>query len=355
MSAFAEKYTIDYYWLKNQRNNNFDLIRVLAALLVLLSHAYPLTGNQEIFKNIIGYANGGSLAVSVFFSISGFLVTRSLLRSDISSFFKARVLRIFPALFFVILFDALIIGPVFTKYPLNEYFHGWAFYAHLKTFFLFSFNTSLPGVFEDLPYPIWVNGSLWSLPYEFFLYLIIPIFGIFGILSKRLNVILLLAAVAGYFLIKNEYFGLSYANQGDQFFGALYPYLFFEYSAFFLIGSSLWIYREKVPLHFAGVLILLILACGGFKYEIGFIPYLLLIPYATIYFAIRFVKIVDFEKVGDLSYGIYLYAFPIQQSIVSIYSGDITVLKLNIITIPVTIFLAYFSYNLVEKKFLKYK
>lgn len=333
----------------NGKENNFDIIRISASIIVIISHSFPLVGLPDPLLRIIGYASGGGLSVAVFFAISGFLVTRSIERNSLSSYVIARTLRIFPALLVVLLFDAFIIGPIFTTLPINEYFSDYLFGAHLRTFFLFSFNTALPGVFNNNPYPTWVNGSLWSLPYEFFLYLLLPLCFISGLLSKKLNWALCAMSVIGYFFAKSGLAGLNYTDQGTPIIGAIYPYLILEYGTFFVVGSSMWLYRDRIPLSFAGVFVLFALAWGGFSYRGGYLAYCLLVPYATLWCALALPKLIDLRKIGDLSYGIYIFAFPVQQSFVALHDGQISATHLTIITIPVVLTLAYASYWTIER------
>lgn len=332
----------------NGRSNNFDIIRLIAATVVIVSHSYPLTGTAEPFIPYIVYANAGGLSVAVFFAISGFLVTRSVERNNVTDYMSARILRIFPGLFFALMFDALIVGPYFTTLPLKEYFAGYSFQAHIRSIFLFTLDTALPGVFEHNPFPTWVNGSLWSLPYEFLLYLFLPMIFIIGGLKRNSNWILFIFSITAYFLAKSGIVGLTYGNQGTPIFGSVYPYLVLEYAPFFIIGSSLWVYREKIPMSPAIIFILFALSWAGANMKGGYIFYCLLVPYTAIWAALRLPK-VNISKIGDISYGVYIYAFPVQQSIVAINNGKISPTSVTLITIPIVFSLAYISYRFIER------
>jgi len=107
------------------RENNFDFLRFFAASLVLLVHSYPLTGRQpeEPIELLTGYENGGSFAVSIFFVISGYLITSSWLSSSSpTSFLIKRALRILPALALAVLLSVFIIGPLVTTESPGDYF-----------------------------------------------------------------------------------------------------------------------------------------------------------------------------------------------------------------------------------------
>lgn len=336
------------------RNNNFDIIRLIAATLVIVSHSYPIAGEVEPFTKFITYGNAGSLSVSIFFAISGFLVTRSVERNDITAYIAARILRIFPGLLAALIFSSFIIGPLFTVLPLKEYFDNWLLGAHLRTFFLFSFNTALPGVFESNPFPTWVNGSLWSLPYEFLLYLMLPLVFVVGGLKPSCNWGLVVVALVGYYLAKSGVVGLTYASQGSPIFGAIYPYLIMEYGTFFILGSSFWVYRRRIPLSGGLFFCLFVLAWAGAHHPGGYIPYCLLVSYGTVWCALR-LPTIDISRMGDISYGVYIYAFPIQQSIAYMKGDIVSPTFITVITIPLVFIMAYYSHWYIERPALNLK
>lgn len=116
------------------RDNNFNLIRLLAALAVMVSHSFALAlggGSFEPFRSSLGMSPG-MIAVDVFFATSGFLVTASLLsRRNPIEFIRARGLRIFPGLLVVLALTVFVLGPVFTSLPLSTYFTEWETYRYL--------------------------------------------------------------------------------------------------------------------------------------------------------------------------------------------------------------------------------
>ena len=159
-------------------HNNFDLLRLLAAISVLVSHSFSLTHSPDepYYKYLGGYDTGGGIAVSVFFVISGFLVTRSLQSRSVENYLLARVLRILPALALVTLFETFVVGPIFFHGTLRQYFASGAL-DHLLNMFVFFMRLTIPGVFTDLPHP-GMNGSLWSIPAECTFYLLLPFLGL---------------------------------------------------------------------------------------------------------------------------------------------------------------------------------
>lgn len=171
------------------KDNNFLLLRLIAALLVVYGHANalskPIPGFRDIFSQI-DYQYAGDVGLYIFFVISGFLVAGSYERSgDVVSFFKARVLRIFPALLVFLLVCVFVVGPLVTTYTLAEYFAFPEIYRFIRlNGALIEYVPGLPGVFLGDKYPS-PAGTLWSLFVEFRLYLYVALFGCFGMLKNR--------------------------------------------------------------------------------------------------------------------------------------------------------------------------
>ena len=153
------------------RVNNFDAVRLLAAAVVIFGHAHPLTNTPS--PALLGNSVQ-ALAVKIFFVISGYLIFTSwTLEPSLPRYLRKRSLRIFPALIAICLVSALLLGPALTTLPLGDYFSSPGTYYYFKNALL-SPVYDLPGLFQDNTYPVAVNGSLWSLPVEFAMYLALP-------------------------------------------------------------------------------------------------------------------------------------------------------------------------------------
>ena len=169
--------------------NNFDALRILAALMVVFGHAYILSGRaaQEPLAAYTGIGGFGELGVSIFFVVSGFLVTMSFDRlGDVRAFLANRCLRILPGLAAAVLLTALVLGPVASTLPAREYFtqpQAWLY--PLRNLLLYPVTYALPGVFTHNPYPGAVNGSLWTLRLEFSFYLAIPVLAWRALLGRK--------------------------------------------------------------------------------------------------------------------------------------------------------------------------
>lgn len=158
--------------IRNIHINNFDWLRLLAAVTVIYGHAFPLTNTPSllILDNSIQ-----ATAVKIFFVISGYLICLSWMSDpNIHRYLAKRLLRIIPGLAVVVTLAAVVVGPVFTTLTMHEYFSNSNFFNYFKNLILYPIY-NLPGLFQYLPYKIEVNGSLWSLPVEFLMYLILPI------------------------------------------------------------------------------------------------------------------------------------------------------------------------------------
>lgn len=289
------------------RQNNLNLLRFLAALLVIYSHAWVLTGNVEdgISKLSHAQTTGGQIAVMMFFFYGGLLIMKSLERKRTArKFFEARVSRIFPPLWIVVLCSVLLLGPALTTLPLSAYFKNGGTWKYLLNGLLVPVHP-LPGVFENNPAMSTVNGALWTLPVEFFCYIMCFAFYRLGLSRGKLPLILLPIAVAlgdaAWIFLRNN---LVLQN-------AVMPVLFFY------IGMVCCLYADRIPLNgwaalAAAVLLALSLVIGGYVFVVCLTyPYILLwLAFGTPH------KLSGFGRRLELSYGIYLTGFPVQQTLV---------------------------------------
>ena len=337
------------------RDNNFNLIRFIAASLVLVSHCYPLTlgtGDTEPLKQLLGMT-WGDLAVDIFFVTSGFLVANSLFqRNHLLAFTWARVLRIYPALIVAVLFSVLVVGLIFTTLTPADYLsHPQTHEYVLKNITLFSgVEYELPGVFANLPYKNAVNGSLWTLPYEVKMYFYLALIGSFLIyLCKR----------TGTNVLKTAFLGIALAALVTNIVNHFYPFLSASYTrlfAVFFMGTAFFIYRDSIVLSKKYFLPCLgILFLSAFDKDVFFIAYNILLPYLVFYLAYVPAGIIrHFNKAGDYSYGIYIYAFPVQQSVAAIIPG-VSIPGMMVIAFIITFMLSFLSWHLIEKQAMKMK
>ena len=348
------------YFLES-RDNNFNLIRFIAAFGVLFSHSFSLaigSTDTEPFKQFFGMSFG-QIAVDIFFISSGFLIANSLfIKKDLANFFWARFLRIYPGLFAAVIFCVFFVGLYFTSYPVEQYLMNPQTYIFIakNTVLFFGEEPGLPGVFESLPWPGVVNGSLWTLPFEVRAYCLLVVFSVVihhlitwskGLLSERL-LYLLIPLMGMIIYIVNHFYTflpISYFSSED----------FRLYSLFF-IGTACYIFKDNLVLskrYFYAILFFLLIS--AMHTDLFFIVYNATIFYVIFYIAyIPKGRVRKFNQYGDYSYGIYIYAWPVQQSVIALMPG-INVLELCIYSFALTVLLSYFSWHCIEKKALRLK
>lgn len=335
------------------RDNNFNLLRFAAAFAVLYSHSYAIVlgiGNYEPFVTRIGYTLAG-IAVDVFFITSGFLVTASLLRlQSFNSFFRARALRIFPALVVMSLLLAFVLGPLFTSLPLREYFgHGDVYRFVLKdSTILFGIKMKLPGVFEGLHFRE-VNGSLWTLPFEVRCYLTVALLWFVALRMRAPTVVSFTRLAVGLAVVSLLGFWVAHAVGYKHWHTFRLFYMFF-------VAAAFWVLRGRIPMtHPIAAVMAVALAAGVVFPRAFFWIYPLAIPYLVLYAAyVPGGWIRGFNRLGDYSYGIYIYAFPVQQ-VLKATVPDITPPQMIVAATVLTLPLAMLSWHLVEKPMLARK
>lgn len=326
------------------RENNFDLMRLIAALMVIYSHSYALNGLREpLLKSTFGQFTLGYLGVLIFFTISGFLIFDSCLRrKDLTLFARARILRILPALIALILICTFIIGPITTTLPIHEYFKDKMTMEFLFNLFPNSFTYFLPEIFSTNLSPA-IVPHLWSVKFEIVCYIWVMIFNVFGVLQKRKFLVFLLILASIYIL----YSLVRYA--GDH-----------QYSRYcavaFLSSGTFRLYWDQVPRNFMFALISLLGLFATNYLKILALGWILFGVYIVLFLAtnmrIKTWKIMGF---GDISYGLYLWGFVIQQCVVFYFGGKMDPLLNFIVSLSITVPIAYFSWKLIEEPALKYK
>ena len=332
--------------------NNYDAVRLMAAATVIYGHAYPLTAspNRWILDNPVQ-----GFALKIFFVISGYLVSTSWLADPhILRYLRKRLLRIFPALILTVCLTAFILGPLVTTLSVGSYFASPSLLAYLGNIALKP-AYALPGVFTHLPYPSAVNGSLWSLPIEFTMYLVFPIVCLLaGSRMRRmailaLTVVLCLTSLYALHISPNPPRQVFYGTSLASAIGVV---------PFFLIGSCFKLFdfdRFFDPTLALGLLgcLALIQPAGSIVQEFSAFC---VMPYAVLSFASESTPILSrTARWGDLSYGLYLFGFPLQQLTNHIAGRPLSALGNAFLSFPLAIGCAFASWHLVEKRALKFR
>ena len=329
--------------LDRQHGNNFDAARVAAALTVLYSHHHALTGQAE--PTFLGLYSWGGAAVIVFFVISGYLVTRSWYNDPhVLRFCLRRFLRIWPALTVVVVVTAYLLGAWVTTLALPVYWSHGATSAYLRNIVM-QVHYVLPGVFETNPYARGVNGSLWTIPLEVRCYAVMALAGLLGLMRVRAVWLGLVVVYAVWFLSSASADLTGKVRSGS------------EFSAYFLAGSALYLLQsrwERRPwawLLAAG-------ASAGLLWWTGwhYTAMLIALPVVVVLGGTRATP--GLRRVGhwgDPSYGIYLIAFPVQQTVIEFGWPHLGFGGTLVIAAAITTALAYASWHGVEKRALTFK
>jgi peptidoglycan/LPS O-acetylase OafA/YrhL len=287
-----------------------------------------------------------SIAVDIFFVISGYLIVASYTKHNNSySYLKARILRIYPALITAVIF-CIIAGAFSTSLSVSQYFMN----SEVKEFLftnalaLNEIKFNLPGVFLNNPYPISVNGSLWTLTIELRLYILVFILGILSLLKKnRFNILFSL-----FFLttcLFSKYSSILVNNLRS-----------IELILLFLTGSFLYLNKNSIESYFKIWIAITILCAFIFLLSWNVFPLKCIWLAFSVILLATHKRLINHKLIisSDYSYGIYIYAFPVQQMLAHFFIG-IDFLMMLISSLFLTISLAFLSWNFIEKPFLRFK
>lgn len=324
---------------KQHRQNNFDFLRITAALLVLFSHQYALSGLPE--PEIFGMS-AGTFAVLVFFSISGFLVSQSWRQdADPLRFLAKRLLRIWPGLAVATLLAALVLGPIVTTLEPLAYFSHPDLKDFLRNLKVTTVRYVLPGVFEDNIHPKAVNGSLWTIPLEVRCYFALLLAGCLGLMRKPVMVALSTLGLATY------YFAFDPDPNRYQLVFGLY----------FAMGVCLDLFRRhwqarQLPILAAALAVSSVLYAAGMPQ----LAMLMTLPCAAVFLGcLSTPGLRNAGRYGDISYGIYIYAFPIQQTVLWALGRNASFGASLAVAATATVICALLSWHLVESPALRMK
>lgn len=343
--------------LSEGRDNNFNLLRFIAATLVIWSHSFPLAlgpGDSEPLRSHLG-VTFGSIAVDVFFVSSGYLIAASLLSSkSIFRFAWARFLRIYPGLVVATALTVLFIGLFISTQDTARYFTDRATWKFLikNSALVLGIEYSLPGAFTHTPAAYAVNGSLWTLPKELLMYAVFAaIWLAAGLLSRlgvwnRALVFKIMVSVSLIGALSVYFFGLKEFVEDSN----------TRLLTAFSFGAFISLFRDRLPV--SSVLVLVLAAAillSSVDRTWFFFVYTLLFPYLVICCALLPVwRLREFNRAGDYSYGLYVYAFPIQQIIMTFTKGIQPEVLFGIAFLA-TLVLATMSWHFVEKPALSLK
>lgn len=337
--------------------NAVGFLRLLAAGLVLVAHTVVLGGfGRDPLGVVTGGQEGlGPLAVTVFFVLSGFLVTRSLIRSRrTSTFLRRRALRILPGYWACLVVTAFAFGGVLWWHdhgslggllsapdgPFRYIGRNWLVLQRQET---------LAGLLAHNPVRLGVNGSLWTLIDEVRCYVLLAVLGSVGLIRhRRAPVLLALAAfwsVASLVSIPIHLGPLSVALP-------VYNQLFARHCLAFTLGALAWVYAERIPLHRRGVAMasgLLLVLVATHTYEaFGMLPLAYVVLFVASVLPVR-----RLNTSTDISYGVYIYAFPVQQTLVAFGAHQAGIVPFFLMAVVITGALGWLSWKLVEQPMMR--
>ena len=333
-------------------NNNFGALRLVFASLVILSHSPEIIdGNRsrEVLSKVFGTISFGDLSVDCFFLISGYLISKSFYSTNsIRNFIVKRILRIYPGFIVASIISICVFAPLSI---------GWALISNIQAAdwlkSLLKMATLDPpyveGVFRNAKHPE-LNGSMWTIMLEFLCYLSIPIFYKLG-LNKRKYYFLTVLFCALIFVF------IIITKIANHFHNPFFVYHFSRLLTAFLVGGAFYHYSDIIiwnkKISIACFIALCISLTHHLTSEFGLFTFG---GYLLFNFALNF-KNKFLNSVGttnDISYGVYLYAWPFQNLIVQ-YFPTISPWVLTCYTLLFTIIIGYLSWLIVEKPFMQMK
>ncbi len=328
-------------------HNSLGWMRFVLSLCVVLSHAFVLgfatSKPLELFSG--GQTDIGVLAVDGFFLLSGFLVARSYLNlASPARYAWHRFLRIFPGYWTCVLVCGLVLAPAiyFSRYGAAGLWEktGASIVDFVWRGFQFTAETAwIMPTFEGLPFGGPLNGSVWSLPYEVKCYVFLGCLGYLGALKNR-GWLLATAVVFWMLWISPDGFGIASERTS-------------RLGAYFLCGAAFYLFRKQIPFHAGLAAASVWLLILGLRTKMAFVG-----P-APLCYLLLFVSIkapfTRFTEKSDLSYGLFLYSFPIQQFLSAMGVPAWGKTLYFIASVALTLPLAWLSWNVIENPALGWK
>lgn len=326
----------------DKKNNNFDLLRLMLAYLVIYSHSIALLNQgHDIFLTLTHIEDGGSIAVKCFFFISGLLVGNSLIKKkSVKNFMIARIFRIIPAYYTVVLLTFFVIGPLLTTLTLYQYYTSVYTTKYLYNLF-FDFQSTIPTLFDFKYFFGVVNGNLWTLPLEVFCYLSLAVL---YIIKRKIAILCYLIIIL--ILIDPLFHNLLliriYANETIHY--------TFVIPAFFIgVLSSYFVDKININLYTGAFFFFLYFIMKDTPVNYYFF-YLFVFWFVLYFFSLPW--IVKIKLKADISYGVYLYSCLIQQILIKYYTQN--TLYLTIAAMICTSIVGMISWFLIEKRSIAY-
>lgn len=296
----------------NPPNNNITLIRLVLALMVIMGHTYainPVNPSVDLIGFIAPFEYTGSFAVKLFFFLSGLLIVNSLyLRQNSVHYWSHRIARIFPGLLFVLVLSTFVVGVVFTELDLQTYFSDKETYKYIVKNMQLKPRYVLPGVFFNNPHQISVNGSLWSITWEFKCYIITYLVYLLSFKKYFRVVGTICFSLLGLQIIFFKHMGFY-----DSTYVGIYP-LFYYVGAVIALNADL----IKLDWKILSVSFVLLLMSYFFPNPYNSIFFITFFCFLALWLSVT-KPVLKLQMKNDISYGVYLWGFVVQQSIHTLF------------------------------------
>jgi peptidoglycan/LPS O-acetylase OafA/YrhL len=337
------------------RNRTLDLLRIGLAVMVLVEHAYDLTGNfeREPLRRLGFYYGSGGVAVSGFFLLSGWLIVASWNRDPrLGDFLAKRALRILPGWAVAVALTVFVEGWLAPSVP--HFFHALMQAPWHKPFLL-----SVARM-DSLSLPVFpgqisqaANGSLWTLGYEVRAYLAVGLLGVMGAVKKR------------YWLPATLFFALvdieikHVLGHGVVWklwdWGILEPSRSaFLFTAFFT-GGCFYLLRDRISFRPAYAIVAVLTLVSSARWSVPAVIEDVAGGYLLLYLGERVVLPNRgwIRNVPDISFGMYIYGYPVQQLLIwYLHPRPLILLPLSIF---ISAALGMLSWYVVERPMLRLK
>lgn len=330
--------------------NSFNLVRLLAAASVIISHTFLIPngiGSPEPLWSLTGLTLGQH-AVHIFFVVSGLTLARSIeVSPNIANYAVARFLRIVPALVGFGVVFAFLVGPFVSDASRFDYFSSRETWLYPLTVWLeFQHTASPPKVLESVPIAGAINNPLWTIKYEIFAYIGLGLMAVCGVLRSRWLVVALLSLSLILTIILQPF----EINEG---WGALFQAA--KFGLCFLLGVIAYKYRSSISTNALWFLASLAAATVLGNTGISLLAFIVLDAHlALVVGSHDFGALSVWTRSNDMSYGTYIYGWPTHQSLIALFPG-IGMLSGGLLTLLIAMLLGYFSWRVVEKPALNLK
>jgi len=343
--------TIGARFEARQGFTGFDYLRIGLSSAICLWHSWwiytgKLAWELDLWKGWLAFIPQSF--VPMFFALSGFLVAGSLERNRLHHFLALRALRIVPALAFEIVVSACLIGVVFTSLPLARYFSArefWAYFLNVAGVI----HVTLPGVFASNPLRELSNPQLWTIPFELECYAVLAVLSMMGLVWKRSYLLLvtlgLIVARTAYIAFIKHDPNLE-SMTGGHFTGRILVLMF-------LAGVLIYRHRRQIP--YSDLLGCASLVMVAVLFRFPALSWVAALPtaYFVAWFGLKCPPAIPF---GDLSYGVYLFHFPVTQMLMALCGGLVASWwPFAGISLVGTALFAAVSWNVIEKPLLARK